>query len=533
MRFLWLITTFLLTLSAVGGFMQQEPPLVVFVEDEELGTTSINNQSRDGLSIFANIFEDLGATTRIVAAGEPIPPEARLVVLIRSRQPLTPDYLAHLWAGVERGSNLLLALDPSGHAGSNADAPNSGIDRLLTWDYGVSLLNGVVIKPWFVAPFVSTLEGSMIETQASAIPHTITDPLVRYEIPVRMWGARPLTTELLAAMGGGTPLLTTVGFAETTATSLRQNDPTPLVLNYGSDPNGVLTLAAAAEYATGARAAVFGDSEMFQNGYGMAGSPRANPGNVLLAQRLAAWLLELPENTLPLLDDFTWQEIDGTSLGWTDAAALTLNPTNDTTIAPLNIRQVRAFRDQDYLHMLVDTQDIPDPNAQLILGFGDVTVRANPKRVSVQGTGGTEFTIPDARMAINEALEARLPLRIVGESGQITSVCLTSVVDTGVMDCMDTPAAVEALDMMSPSDLLLPESLHVTVNSTGGANWRTGPNLNTPSMELLRFGKVLAATGRNAAGDWIRVQTARGTGWIAEFLLDANGDMQALPVVDS
>lgn len=86
--------------------------------------------------------------------------------------------------------------------------------------------------------------------------------------------------------------------------------------------------------------------------------------------------------------------------------------------------------------------------------------------------------------------------------------------------------------VLGDSELFQTETLHVTINSTGGANWRTGPNLNTPSMVLLRYGRVLAATGRNVAGDWIRVQTARSTGWIAEFLLDANGDLQALPVVN-
>lgn len=511
--------------------MQQEAPLVVFIEGTDLGTASINNQGRDGLSIFARAFEDLGATTRVVDPGEPIPAEARLVVLVRPRQPLSTVYLAHLWAAVERGSSLLLALDPPGHAGNNSDAPNSGISRLLTWDYGISLQNGLVIKPWFAPSVVSTLEGSMIEAQPSVIPHPIIEPLVRYEIPVRMWGARPLTTEFLGAMGGSVPLLTSVGYAETTATSLRQNDPTPLVLNYGTDPNGILTLAAAAEYATGARATVLGDSELLQNGYGMAGSPRANPGNVLFAQRLAAWLLGMPEDSLPPPDNFTWLEIDGTSRDWTDAAAPTVNPTNDTSVPALNIRQARAFRDQDYLYVLVDTQDIPDPNAQLYLGFSDVTLRATTRRVAVQGTGGTEFIIPDARMAVSEALEIRLPLRIVGESRAIASLCLSSTADLTVMDCMDSPVTVAVADTRSPSDLLLPENLRVTVNSTGGANWRTGPNLNTPSMVLLRYGRVLAANGRSAAGDWIRVQTARSTGWIAEFLLDANGNLQALPVV--
>jgi hypothetical protein len=49
---------------------------------------------------------------------------------------------------------------------------------------------------------------------------------------------------------------------------------------------------------------LLGDSEMLENGYGLSQNSETNapqyPGNFLFAQRLAAWLLDLPAAEWPV-----------------------------------------------------------------------------------------------------------------------------------------------------------------------------------------------------------------------------------------
>lgn len=521
----------------------QEMPIVVFVEDRAYGVASITDNGMNGLTTLVNIFLSLGARVQSVSLGDDLPEDARVVVLIRPRRALSGDYLARLWVHLEKGNNLLLALDPPGHLGSNPDAQNGGLDRLLSWDYGVSLLNGLIVKPWGSQSSISSPQGSLIQAQTGAISNSIIDPLVRYEIPIRMWGARPVTAELLGVDGRAETLLTTEGYAETNAQVFRRDNPAPLEVNIGADPQGKLVLGAVGENdIIHSRVAVLGDSESLLNGYGLVGTPPRNPGNVILAQRLAAWLLELPEETwLPLPTDFTWLEIDGSDSDWPQLASTTINATSDTGILSLSIQQVRAFRDEDFLYLLVQTNSTPSVDAQLDMHFDpnvdgtiDVEVIADASGIFVKDETGETIVVPDARIAIGDHIEVRLPLRITGLSSRIPSLCLTSTRELAfpTSDCLDIPIAARAFAQRAPSDLLFPDSLEVTVVANGAINLRSAPNTTAPIVGTLRNGEILAAVGRNEAGDWVQVQSARISGWVAAFLLTANGDVQLLSVTE-
>ena len=141
MRFLGVFVTVMLFLTATGGLMQEGPPLVVFVEDRAYGLASTTDVGLNGLSTLAKIFRDLGARVIYTSLQEDLPVDARVIVLVRPRRALSGDFLARLWIQLEKGSNLLLTLDPPGYRGTNSDAQNGGLSRLLSWEYGVSLLN--------------------------------------------------------------------------------------------------------------------------------------------------------------------------------------------------------------------------------------------------------------------------------------------------------------------------------------------------------------------------------------------------------
>lgn len=543
MRILGVLLSALLLLTAWGGFMQQEAPLVVFVEENSFGLASVTDNGPDGLSSLAAIFRQLGALTGFVRLGEDIPDNARVVVMVRPRRPLPAADLARLWEHIEKGNNLLLALDAPGQLGANPDPQNGGLDRLLTWDYGVSLLNGVIASPESTLESITTLQGSLIEAETGVIPHAVIEPLQRFGIPVRMWGARALQAELFGVEGNALSLLQTTGFGETNPQVFRAEDPAPLEVNIGTDPQGTLVVGAISENsATNSRIAVLGDSESVQNGYGLAGNPPSNPGNLILTQRLAAWLLEIPEeNWLPLPSEFTWLEVDGSGSDWQETVSSFVNDASDTSVLPFSIEQVRVFQDQDYLYLLVETRGSPNDNAQLVLQFdtngdgaSDRELTVNSHWIVVTGEAELAAVVRDADFSVGNSLEARLPLRVTGTNSRITALCLTSSIELAfpVADCIDDTIAVRSVPSRSPEGLISIDGLYVTVNSTSAVNLRAEPSTNSTVLATIGIGSIFKATGRNEAGDWIFVQNARHAGWIASFLLTATGDLQTLPVVD-
>jgi hypothetical protein len=358
-----------------------------------------------------------------------------------------------------------------------------------------------------------------------------------------MWGARALLSEQLGVTGRALPLLNVDGFAETTTQVFRATDPAALEVNIGSDPQGSLVVGAVSQNdSIGVRIAVLGDSESIMNGFGLVGNPALNPGNLILAQQLAAWLLELPEESwLPLPAEFTWLQIDGSSSDWTEIAPTTPGPNNDAGVASLNIREVRAFKDQDFLYLLIDTLERPDPNVQLEIesdldvdGVTDVRIVVDTQTAFVSNQDGSELTIPDARVAVGESIEVRLPLRIIGISSRIPILCLKSSIEltSPIVNCMGASISVGNASTEAPQQLPVLDGLNVTVTSDIPVNVRAEPSMTANVLGQIDGGNIFKATGRNQAGDWIFVQNARYSGWIASFLLIANGDLQSLPIVN-
>ena len=75
------------------------------------------------------------------------------------------------------------------------------------------------------------------------IPNPVTLPLLTYNVPVQMWGARALRVEPFGLNNSAVPLLTTYNaFNETARNVLRQE--APLGINIGEDNTGLLTAAA-------------------------------------------------------------------------------------------------------------------------------------------------------------------------------------------------------------------------------------------------------------------------------------------------
>ncbi|NLX11010.1 MAG: hypothetical protein GXY36_15280 [Chloroflexi bacterium] len=553
MRPLYFVVLLLLLVSLAGptaGHAAQtsQRPLVVFVQpDQPFPVAAMSNARNDGLTQLQAIFERLGAQTLSIRLNSPLPAETDLVVLIRPQRPTPITYMVNLWYYMMHGGNLLLAIDPNGQA--NPDRATSALPQMLGQDYGLSLQNALVTESWFTSTTIRERETSMTRAYPGPIVHPIIAPLLAYELPVYTWGARTVSVEALGLTSRAVPLLQTrTAYAETELRVFDQNNLAPLELNLDRDQVGLLDIAAISEHTeTGSRVAVLGDSEILLNGFGLTNVPGSpDPfylGNRILAERLAAWLLELPEEEWPPLPTgVNWLAIDGQGNDWQAEWPAATDPFADTSLNGLDrdLGRVMAVRDSEYMYVLAETTERPPVDLGLHITFdtnrdgaGDLSIAAEPGAVLLDdGSGERVLLVPDARLAVSEVVELRLPLRFLPSGTAITGLCLSiSAAEGSDPDCMDEPIRIGTVARRSPASLRGDNGATVMVYTSSAVLLRAGPGMIFDRLASFVNGEPLLATGRNEAGDWLLVENARYQGWIAAFLVRPGEELVMLPVV--
>lgn len=134
--------------------------------------------------------------------------------------------------------------------------------------------------------------------------------------------------------------------------------------------------------------------------------------------------------------------------------------------------------------------------------------------IELKSIGGSVLDLGDEEwgMALMSIL-ANIPNTVPGQSVQFLLV-----------------GDIAAESAVSPDEVVEVEYIDVTTNA--GANLRTGPSTNFGVGGSVGNGETLSAIGQNTAGDWIQVlfdDTQRL--WIADFLVNADGDLSTLPDV--
>ncbi|MDZ4764531.1 MAG: hypothetical protein SGI73_08260 [Chloroflexota bacterium] len=450
---------------------------VLFIDDPALQSAAPTNEDADGVSRFATLFRDLGAEILSAPLTAPLP-DAEIIVLARPRRALTSDELARLWLGIERGANVLLALEPGGQVGITGETPDRGIARLLLQDYGLELRDGFLVTRAFTAEIVRETAASFIavsvEPGAFANPDAaaILAPLAYFDIAVVTWGARSVRTDAIGVDSRATPLLFTEGaYGEADRNIFRESDPAPLNIDYAVDAVGRLFVAGIGENARIAnRVALLTDGDMLLNGFGLATDADGKPeqiGNTIFAGRLAAWLLELPAESYPALPSgYTYLHIDGDASDWYGDVPPNNDPGSDFPNARYNLRSVRAFHNDQSLYVLIETAAPPDPASQIGFSF-DVDDNGTPERfVTIDGSRfflqseGTVGVLAAGRGAFGAAVELRLPLAFVGT---VFSVCisapdgaLSAAAAASTPDCSDVIRAVNIPERDLPSAPSIP-----------------------------------------------------------------------------
>lgn len=548
MRPFWLIGLLCCLMSAAvpGAAQETGQPLVVFIDDSDMRTASVLDVGPDGLTQLEAIFVSLGAQTMRANLNEPLPEAADVIVFVRPYRRVSVAQAARLWLQVERGANVLYAVDPSDHIQGQTDGQNAPLSSIFFADYGLRPLEGILIEPGLSQTALRVLSRSISRVQPyAAAPHPLIAPLLDYDLPVYVWGARSIQVDALGVYSRADTLLFTVPeFAETDTGIYANFNAAEIRLDLNRDRLGVMLTGAVGENArTGTRLVMLADSEMVQNGYGLAqfvDGGLVRPANVVLAQRIAAWLLELPEEDwlgLPL--GFTWLSLDGGAADWDSTLPIIPDSTQAEIDPALDLQYAQAFSNDDFLYLLVETEQPAPADARLDLGFDinrdgttDVTIGVTTERAFFAGFSDSEFPIPDGQMVAGEVLELRIPRRVILADLPLSNICLSTADTAEPADCLDqivTPVSVAARD---PESLRYTPNLLATVEVSGGVSIRTGPDFGYSEVTLLPNQALIGAIGRTEDAEWIQVQNARYVGWISAGALRPNGDFEALPVVD-
>lgn len=527
----------LLALLLTGTSLQAQTspePLVVFIEGRTISTAAINNSGRAGTSQLAAIFRRLGARVLQSTVNRPIPRDADVVVIVRPVRLFRPSFAARLWVHMARGGSLLVAADPEGFRVDSGTISTridrSGLTDLLDASYGLLLGNSLMIEPWFTSNTIDDVTTNYSVLRMEDDPHPVTRDLARYEIPVWIWGARHVSVATLTADSWSSPLVySDTSYAETDPDifqAVSSEDQTRLTINAGEDLTGHLNVVAISEnFRSGGRVLLLGDSEFLLNGYGLArlGDKPQYPGNYLITERAAAWLLRIPESEWPQPPTgYTWLAMDGQADDWPEEASTVIGQ------SATGIVQARAFMDDAFVYLLVEQASPQASRGTLSLEVGSAGVdsRLTIAAGSTIIRDAANRTLADARVEVGEVTEIRLPRHLLPAqfNGQIA---------VSVDEAPPLSLPVATVDTVALGDPTIMSDMLVTVVSSSRVSLRGGPGTQFPQRELIDNGTVFRAIGRSTDGEWIQVQNARYRGWIATFLLTSNGEVSYLPIISS
>lgn len=533
-----------LLLLAQPTFAQdQTKPIVAVVTDPDVYSLSYFGEE-SGIGQLAAIFRALGADVQRLNLDEPIPENIQVIVMVRPVNALTPEQLSRLWTGIQNGANFLLALDPRVYQDIRGEAEDSSLNRLLLLDYGLSFRDTFLAESWFDQQAIEDFPGSLVQTNAEdVVVHPILEPLLAYNLPVYLWGARSVDVAALWPSAWAYPLI----FSDTAhgERSEISHEDVVFEVNIGEDPTGRLFAGGISiNVESDSRLVLLGDSEMLQDAYGLSlveGTTQPNyVGNFVLAQQLAAWILEVPESDwLALPEGFNWVSIDGSASDWDATLPGVDDVVSDVGASADDIERVRAFHNEQALYLLIDTVAVPAGDAEIDLVFTLSDGTNTRFRVSSEGDpvidGGAANLdlMPDVSVAVADAIEIRLPLSLIENPPVIEQICIDSGDDEGSQDCVEAQIQPTKIMLRDPSPLGSYSGPLGSINTNGPVNLLSKPVENTSVVTIIQKANQMAVVGRSQNGEWIKVWSAGYTGWIPDFQLFLNIDKQDLPIVDN
>lgn len=89
---------------------------------------------------------------------------------------------------------------------------------------------------------------------------------------------------------------------------------------------------------------------------------------------------------------------------------------------------------------------------------------------------------------------------------------------------------VQVDNAVVPEDVFQPAETPINVTAAVGANIRSSPSARANVIGSLMAGSTLPADALSVDGNWVRVPFASGPGWVSREVINADGDLDTLPV---
>lgn len=167
----------------------------------------------------------------------------------------------------------------------------------------------------------------------------------------------------------------------------------------------------------------------------------------------------------------------------------------------------------------------PPPNGSITVKVQNSNVRAAPGTnnpvVGVLAAGS------EGKAIARNAESTWVQVEVGSVSGWMAEYLLDIVGGVAALPVAGAPVEPPVDPPVEPPPAFDGVPVRVLTNS----NVRSGPGTTYQVRTVARTGTVGKATGRNEEATWIAVDLPEVDGWIAEFLLDVEGDHGILPVV--
>ena len=520
--------------SMVGSpTVQAQQPSVAFVTGHEEGGYRLNDLS--GFSRLSGLINDAGGLVQEITLDQPIPDTIDVVVLGGPKRPsVSIDEISRIWSYLEQGGSLLILNDPLPNNGLPA---GSALNRLLWQDYGIRWHNDAILEKWFTPDIAHTVTRRgyrfqprrVVGISANPIPgHPITDFAANYSLGVFYWLSRSLDVQGPALRGDPVPLLASrtslfgdTPFGEVTMERWQPafSEAGQAELSIGEDAVGQLIIGAAVEdRETGARIAVFGDSDLFKNGYGLEYSPGTDwplfSGNDFIAQSTVRWLLKLPQDDIQWARGHAWIAIDDDDQDWNDIDPYVLD--SDT------ISSVKMARTDRANYFLLPMRE--SATSVRAIHINGIDASDAPFSISIEGNlniarvqfddGPIQILLIDT--AVGDSIELRLPINAlpVNELYRIVEICLT----LDATDCAETNITRPNRLGLEPRGYgLIPSVPTARINQLGGDTLLFEP-YGAPLADI-EAGVIVNVFEFSEDGIWARVRAENLEGWLPTVAL--------------
>lgn len=278
------------------------------------GEASRFDRSDAGLSRFAGLLRQLGASLYTLEWRTGFPSDADLIVVAGPQTDFAPDQIARLWAYVNNGGRLLLLANPVNETDRSALPATSGLFQLMWSDFGLRAVADYLIQDHGENPAsVEGEDGSQTPVERVSTQFVTSNVNTQHPITAGLegelafFGARSL--EVDAAIQGYivTPLVFAdpAFYGEVNFTNFTRDGV--LEYNIGTDttPGSLAVAGAFEDTRTNSRIVLVGDADFARNGRGLQTAPRysasfVHPANVRFLLNAVTWLVNAEPVTLVL-----------------------------------------------------------------------------------------------------------------------------------------------------------------------------------------------------------------------------------------